>query len=101
MKAIVAFVAIAYALSIALSLVVGLTGRHDSPLIGLAYVSMFLPAVSVLIVGATMNEVPRLSWDRFPVAYLPVALFLIPGVLHAAMLPVLVRLEGGWEWQDY
>ena len=49
MRAILAFVGASYALAIALSLVVGLTGGHESPLIGLGYVSMFLPAVSVLI----------------------------------------------------
>jgi membrane protease YdiL (CAAX protease family) len=101
MMAIVAFVATAYALSIALSLVVGLTGGHESALIGLEYLSMFLPAVSVMIVGGAMNEFPRVRWDRFPLRYLPVALFLIPGVLHAVLLPALVRLEGGWEWQDW
>jgi hypothetical protein len=36
-KEMVAFVAIAYALAIALSLVVGLTGGQKSPLIGLSY----------------------------------------------------------------
>ena len=53
MTAIVAFVAIAYALSIVLSLIVGLTGGHEGPLSGLAYLSMFLPAASVLIVSTT------------------------------------------------
>jgi hypothetical protein len=50
---------------------------------------MFLPAVSVLIVSATMKEPPRIRWDRLPLRYLPVALFLIPVVLHAVMLPLM------------
>jgi hypothetical protein len=36
MKAILVFVTTAYALSIGLSLIVGLTGGHDNALIGLA-----------------------------------------------------------------
>ena len=78
MKPIAAFVATAYALSITLSLIVGLTGAHESSLIGIRYLSMSLPAVAVLMLGAAMNEVPRVHWDRFPLTYLPLALFLFP-----------------------
>src|SRR4051794_413652 len=92
MSVIVVFVATAYTLSIALSLVVGLTGGHRSELIGLAYVSMFVPAVAVLVVSSVMNEAPRVRWDSFPTKYFLLALFLIPGVLHAVMLPLMVRL---------
>jgi hypothetical protein len=54
---------------------------------------MFLPAVSVLIVNAAMNEAPRLRRDHFPPRCLPTALFfLIPGVLHAVMPPLMVTL---------
>jgi membrane protease YdiL (CAAX protease family) len=95
------FVAMAYALSIALSLVIGLTGGHNSPLIGLAYVSMFLPAIAVLVVSSAMNEGPRARWNSVPLKYLPAALFLIPGVLHLAMLPSVILLEGGFEWQSW
>jgi len=101
MNAILVFVATAYALSILLSLVVGLTGGHESALIGLAYLSMFLPAVSVLIVSSAMNEVPRVRWDHFPLKYLPVALFLIPLVQHAVMLPFMATTPGGVQWQDW
>jgi membrane protease YdiL (CAAX protease family) len=101
MKAIFVFVATAYALSIALGLVVGLTGGNNSALIGLKYLSMFLPAVSVLIVRSALNEAPRVRWDNFPLGYLPVALFLIPGVLHTAMLPSTVTLEGGLQCQGW
>jgi len=100
MKAILAFVATAYSLSIALSLVVGLTGGHESRFIGLAYLSMVLPAVSVLIINLTLKEAPRLDWDRIPLRYLAVAMFLIPGVLHAVALPLLAA-AGGIQWQDW
>jgi membrane protease YdiL (CAAX protease family) len=101
MNAILVFVTIAYALSVALSLVVGLTGGHESALIGLQYLSMLLPALSVLIVNWTMNEAPRVRWDHFPLKYLPVSLFLIPGVLHAVMLPLMAAMGGGVQWQDW
>jgi membrane protease YdiL (CAAX protease family) len=101
MKAIVAFIGTAYGLSIALSLVIGLTGGHESKLIGLAYLSMFLPALSVLTVNLVMNEAPHLRWDEFPVRWLPVALFLIPAVLHAVMLPLTAILYGRVPWQDW
>jgi len=101
MKPVIVFVSIAYALSIALSLVIGLTGGHGSALIGLGYVSMLLPAVSMLIVSKMMHEPLRVVWDRFPLKYLPVALFLIPGILHLVMLPAMMAIEGHVPWQDW
>jgi len=101
MSAISAFVAIAYTASIALSLIVGLTGGYESPLIGLRYLSMFLPAFSVLIVSTKLNEHSRADWQRFPLKYLPVAVFLIPGVLHLVALPVSIAVQGPLQWQDW
>ncbi len=100
-RPILTFVAIAYTLSIALSLVVGLTGGYQSPLIGLRYLSMFLPAIAVVVVTLAMNEPPRHRTSPFQWRYLPVALFLIPAVLHAAMLPAMVVLQGSIGWQDW
>jgi membrane protease YdiL (CAAX protease family) len=62
---------------------------------------MFLPAVSVLIVSSAMNEAPRVRWYHFPLRYLPVALFLIPAVQHAVMLPFMSTAPGGLQWQDW
>lgn len=101
MKAIIAYIGIAFALSIALSLLVGLTGGHDSRIFGLAYLSMFLPAVAVSIVYLTMKEAPLVRWDRFPWSYLPVAVLLIPAVLHLSMLPAMAFIKGGLPWQDW
>ena len=101
MSAILIFVATCYGLSSALSLVIGLSGGQGSPLIGLAYSSMFLPAGAVAIASATRNEPPRVLWSSFPLKYLPVALFLIPGVLHAVMLPIIVTPGRGLPWQDW
>ncbi|HEY1240088.1 MAG TPA: CPBP family intramembrane glutamic endopeptidase [Bryobacteraceae bacterium] len=101
MRPILVFVATAYTLSIALSLIVGLTGGHQSPLFGLAYLSMLVPAAAVAFVSSTMNEPPLVQWNRFPLRYLPVALFLIPGVQHAVMLPLASASPAGVQWQDW
>jgi len=99
--AIKAFVAVAYALSIALSLVVGLTGGYESPLVGLRFLSMFIPAVAVLIVNSAMNEDLEVDWIRLPLQYVPLALLLLPVVLHAAMLPVTAAYEGRLPWEAW
>ena len=48
-----------------------------------------------------MHEGPRVHWDRLPSKYLPVALFLIPGGLHAVMLPLMAGARSGLQWQDW
>ena len=95
------FIATTYGLSVALSLLIGLTGGHESALIRLSYLSMFLPAIAVLFVTIAINEAPRVRWNSFPMRFLPVALFLIPGVLHTVMLPLMGRIDGGVHWQDW
>jgi membrane protease YdiL (CAAX protease family) len=99
--AIKAFVGIAYALAITLSLVVGLTGGYESPLVGLRFLSMFIPAVAVLIVSASMNEDLQVDWNRLPLKYMPLALLLLPVVIHAAMLPVTAAYEGRLPWEAW
>ena len=102
MSAIVVFVSTTYSLALVLSVVVGLTGGHESAIARAVYFSStFLPAAAVLIATKTLNEGPRIQWDKFPLRYLPVALFLIPGVLHVVTLPLLVALEGHIPWQDW
>jgi membrane protease YdiL (CAAX protease family) len=101
MKAIVTYLGISYVLSIILSLVIGATGGQDSPVFGLAYLSMFLPAIAVWIVYMATKERPLIAWQRFPLTYLPTALFLMPAVLHLAMLPAMAFIEGGLRLQDW
>lgn len=101
MKAIFAFVAIVYGLSIALSLLIGLSGGHQSRFVGLSYLSMFLPAIAVALVYAATKEAPLVYWKRFRWSYLPVALFLMPAVLHLTMLPVMAAINGRLQWQDW
>ena len=102
-RPVVAFVAIAYALSIALSLVVGLTGADESRFaLGLGVASMFVPTVAMLVVVTAMKaNAPVLGWNRFPLIYLPIALLLMPAVMHAVMLPGATALWGGLPWANW
>jgi membrane protease YdiL (CAAX protease family) len=101
-RAILVFVGITYALSIALGLAVGLTGGHKSSLVRLGVITMFVPAIAVLVVGFSMKEkVPSFGWSRVPLKYLPLALLLMPVVMHAVMLPLTAALEGGLPWQGW
>ena len=98
---ILAFIAFAYGLSIALSLLVGLTGGYRSPLIGLGLVSMVIPAIAVLIARSTMNEKARIDWHRLPATHVPLALLLMPVVMHAAMLTTTAGYEGRLPWEPW
>lgn len=100
-RAILVFIGTVYALSIALSLLVGLTGGVESALIQLRFLSMFLPALAVLVVRFLTNERPQLDWNRFPPKYVPLALLLMPVVMHAAMLPVAAAYEDRLPWEDW
>jgi len=59
---------------------------------------MLLPSGAVVVLAKARNESLHVRWTSF---HLPVALFLIPGVLHAVMLPTMATLEGGVRWQDW
>jgi membrane protease YdiL (CAAX protease family) len=98
---ILVFIAIAYAQSLALSLVIGLTGGYRSRWIGLGYLSMLIPAISALVANAAMRDQQwPMGWDHFPLGYLPLALFMMPFVLHAAMLPAAAAM-GRLHWQNW
>jgi membrane protease YdiL (CAAX protease family) len=100
-RPMIGFVATAYALSTALSLFIGLNGGHESPFIGFGYLSMFIPAISIV----TVNQIWRgsqqpIGYTRFPMRYLAVALFLMPVAMHAVMLPVAAAV-GSLQWQEW
>lgn len=98
-RRIFVFLSVAYLLSIALSLAIGLTGGHRSRWIGLGYVSMMIPTISVLIANAVSpGEGRPIVWNRFSLRYLPLALFFMPLIMHAAMLPAAAAL-GRLHWQ--
>ncbi|MGH9573565.1 MAG: CPBP family intramembrane glutamic endopeptidase [Candidatus Acidiferrales bacterium] len=102
LEAVILYVLIAYSFSILLSLIVGFTGGYQSKLIGLGYLSMFLPAIAVLIVSTITGEFISCRIGRgssFP--YWLFALFFMPLVMHAAMLPWAMHLEGELPWQGW
>jgi uncharacterized protein len=100
-RAVLSFVAVAYLLAIALSLLIGLTGGSKSPWIRLGYLSMLLPTVSVLAMNVfEKGEPPVIDWGRLPWRYVPAALFLMPLVLHAAMLPIAAAFDR-LHWQPW
>jgi CAAX protease family protein len=98
-----AFITLAYTLSIALSLVVGSTGGAQSRFaFGSGVASMFVPAVATLVVVLAMKaRAPSLGGKRLPLRYLPIALLLMPVVMHAVMLPVASYLWGGLPWANW
>ena len=100
-RVIATFVAVAYSMSVVLSLIVGLTGGYRSPFIGLQFLSMFIPALAVLGVRPLMGGSVRIDWHRLPWTYVPVALLLLPVVMHAAMLPIAATYEGRLPWQEW
>ncbi len=83
-RAILTFTCITYALAWALSGIVWMTGGHYSPVIGLAFATMLIPAIAAGIVAAATNERVRIDWNQFPARYLPVALFLMPALRDTA-----------------
>ncbi len=99
-RGVAAFVLVAFGLSGVLSLTIGLTGGTRSPLIGLRLLAMVIPALSVLIVRPWFGP-SRADWTRLPWQYVPLALLILPVVMHVAMLPVIVGYEGGLPWQDW
>jgi len=99
--AILTFVTTAFAQSVALSLVIGLTGGYRSSWIRFGYLSMLIPSISALVTNAAVRDRPRpIHWGRLPLRYLPFALFLMPIALHTVMLPAAAAL-GRLHWQDW
>lgn len=93
MNRVFLYVAVAYGLSLILGAFVGLTGGHDSPYIAMGYLSMFFPTIAVICVCALFRERAQFHWDRFPVKYLPLALFLMPVLMHVSMLFLTALVE--------
>src|ERR1700722_4128536 len=100
-RAVAVFVAIAYALSIGFGLAIGLSGGYNSPLISISLISMFFPAAACLAVSIAMDEPALINWGVLPLRYLPLALFLMPLVMHAVMLTMTIHFTGGLPWQAW
>lgn len=101
MTSIVIFIAITYALSILSGLLVASTGSQESAFVDYGFAAMLFPAVAVLLLRLARNEGVRIEWDRFNPKYFPLALLLIPVVLHTVMLPLMALKEGGLPWFEW
>ncbi len=102
-KQLIYFLSLNFGLSILISLIVMLTGGHDSKYIGIGYISMLIPAISVLIMKLLFKaKTGAVGWNRFPIKWLPVALFLIPFAIHAICIPLDAFLNNGAiPWQSW
>ena len=90
------FIAITFGLSIFLSLLIGLTGGHESKFIWLQFVTMAIPAFAVLIMTNIFKaRIDEPGWNRFPIRWLPLALFLMPLLIHIVCLPLMAFLNAG------
>lgn len=93
LRPILVYVATAYTLAIALSILIVRTGSQATPL---AWGSMVLPTIAVVLA----REPAAIDWSRFSLRYLPAALLLMPAVLHAVMVPAARVLGGGIAWKS-
>jgi len=97
-RTILVFIATVYALAVALSVVVAATGGRESPILAIGYATMLLPAFAAFLLRATTNEGTQIDWSRLPISYMPVALLLMPAVMHTAMLPTMDAIAGRLPW---
>jgi membrane protease YdiL (CAAX protease family) len=97
------FIAVTFSLSILLSLFIGLTGQHESKFIWLQFASMPIPALAVLIMNNLFKApVEEIEWDKLPVYWLALALFLMPVTIHIICLPLISFLNNGaLPWQSW
>jgi membrane protease YdiL (CAAX protease family) len=100
-RGIPVYITTTFGLAIAISLAVGMTGGHESPLLGLGAMSMFLPAAGVLTARVMKDEGLAIDWKRLPLRHAPAALFLMPAVMHAVMLPATAIVAGGLPWATW
>jgi len=100
---LIPYIIITFSLSILLSLMIGLTGGHESKIIWTQYATMAIPALAVLIMNnAFQAPIEELNWNRFPARWLPLALFLMPVIIHMVALPMLAYLNNGvLPWQSW
>jgi membrane protease YdiL (CAAX protease family) len=92
------FLGVAFGGSILLSLAIGLSGGHQSSLIGLAPLTMFVPALGVMAARVTAGASLDIEWKGLPLRWLPVALLVLPLAIHAVALPGVFVLEGKLPW---
>jgi membrane protease YdiL (CAAX protease family) len=101
MRPIPAFVTIVTALGAAVSLAFVWTGGPSGRLGAFAFATMLLPAAAAYVMRIAASEAPRIDWTRLPAGYAPIALLLIPTVMHAAMLPAMRAVAGRLPWSGH
>lgn len=95
------FLGVAFAGSILLSLVIGLSGGSKSSLVALAPLSMVAPALGVLAASRTSSIHLGIEWNRLPWRWLPTAVLTLPLAIHAVALPGILLLEGRLPWVSW
>ena len=99
-RTIALFVVVAYVLASALAVVFWSAGPAQGVTAALPFASMFLPTIAVLIVKGLKNEAAEIDWNRLPLRYVPLALFLVPVTIHVIVLSRLM-LAGPLPWQEW
>ena len=93
---------ITFSLAVLLSFSISLTGGHTSKWINLAYLAMFIPAVAVLVLRLLKVSSLIVEWQRFPLEWIPGALFIFPVIIHAVCLPLVAwQNNGEIPWQSW
>lgn len=97
------FLSIVFCSSIFLSLFVGLSGGYESRFIWLRFFASVPVSIAVIIMTTAFSAPAQvLTWNEFPVRWLPLALFLMPLTIHAVGLPLLTYLNNGrLPWQSW
>ena len=88
--------------SVALSVLVALTGGRASPYLSFAPVAMFIPAIGVLLSRIIFEDrTIGVRWTVRPFKMIPVALFVFPLVIHLFALPAVYFIEGRIPWVEW
>jgi membrane protease YdiL (CAAX protease family) len=94
------FIILAFAASICVALVVGLTGGSHSPMtVPLGLAAMLWPAFAAWLAAKLRRDpISRIGVWRFPLAYLPIALLTVPVLQHAVDIPLMFLSFGRLPW---
>jgi len=67
------------------------------------FASMPIPAFAVLIMNYVIKApINKIDWGRFPIRWLPLALFLMPLAIHAVCIPLILFLNScSLPWQSW
>jgi membrane protease YdiL (CAAX protease family) len=94
---------ITFSLCILLSLIVGLTGGHESNWKNAGYLAMFIPAIAVLLLrNQSKAGFSYPAAKGFTFKWLALALFIFPLIIHVVCLPVVALQNNSHiPWQPW